>query len=294
MKISEKELNLISTMKYSELCKYLKAKYGVISEPYFVNADCKTVNQNIKRTSEGLFIHHIGEKESIELSNPRLAIKAPFEYQLGKNLVYCNYFEHMFLHIKIVDEFLRLKKCEETKMAVGIGGLMNFIFPEIIDYINGYPYKRDYMKTALSIIDGNEDFFIKTLFDFQSLIDKPKYSTIMVRLYRPRRPDPFAGKMTSRGKFNELVDSYAYRNKLFQFNEYCEAEEYLEELIKSKPVAISLFRNRAWSRGDNCSFVIYCKKGKKEYSHKGFRLYPQANIAKIEDIISIYNESKKK
>ena len=180
---TREEIEKESLMKYDELCQYLRKKYGIVKGSYFVNSACKTVNHSIKRTNEGLFIHHIGEKESIELSNTKYALNAPFELQEGKNLVYCNYFEHMFLHIRIVREFLKLKTVEKTKMAVGIGGLVNFICPEIIDYINGYDYKREYMKIALSIIDGNEDLFLKYLFSLQKHINNVKYETILEKTF---------------------------------------------------------------------------------------------------------------
>ena len=64
------------------------------------------------------------------LSNPQFAITQPYEYQLGKNLVYCNLLEHLILHMKITDDFIdvatdsvpknkmskeRIKALEQTK-----------------------------------------------------------------------------------------------------------------------------------------------------------------------------------
>ena len=273
MYISVSELEKISLMKYRELCSYLKQKYGDIIEPYFSNNNCKTVNQKIKRTSEGLFIHHIAENQSIELSNPLLAKNAPFEYQLGENLVYCNYWEHMFLHICIVKEYLTSEFVRKTKMAVGIGGLVNFILPEIIDYINGYEYKRDYMRTALSVIDGHEDFFIKTLFNIQKLINKVKYDEIMFGTFK-KTPDVFKGKMTHGGRFFELVSKYSFDQKLFKYNELSTVYSFIDSLVQKGITDISFGFYKEY-QGDTCSayIVYYGKRG--AFNSRNFKLYPR-------------------
>lgn len=270
MKVDEKELNALSQMSYKELCDFLVRKYGPVNEPYFINETCKTVNHRIKRTREGLFIHHVGEKDFIELANPKYALIAPYDYQLPKNLVYCNYFEHLFLHIRIVKEFLSLKKVLETNMAVGIGGLVNFILPEIIDYINGYQYQREYMCIALSIIDGHETFFIKTLFDLQKMLEKPKYSQIMIKLYWPKRVNLFLGKMTKSGRFYDLVDDFTYQNNIYKYNEYEEIKNYLIKVVEKKPSHIVITKSRHYSGNDNCCFYIYYKTKKRRATQKSF------------------------
>ena len=285
MNIAIPELETISSMKYNELCSYLIDKYGSINEPYFLNENCKTVNQRIKRTSEGLFIHHIAEDRSIELANPLLAKKAPFEYQLGKNLVYCNYWEHMFLHICIVKEFLNIDYVKKTKMAVGIGGLVNFIFPEIIDYINGYEYKRDYMKTALSVIDGHEEFFIKTLFAFQKILNQKRYHEIMVGTFK-RTPDVFNGKMTGGGRFFKLVGEYSFNKKIFKFNQLSDVYTFIDSIVQ-KGVHDIVFGFYKPYQGDTCSAYVdyYGKRG--AFNYRNFKLFPR-------DISDTVNEYIKK
>lgn len=281
--MTNEELIALSNMKYDELCSYLKNKYGEVAGSYFVNENCKTVNHGIKRTQEGLFIHHIAENQSIELSNSLYATKAPFEYQLGKNLVYCNYFEHLFLHIRIVKEFLKIETVKQTKMAVGIGGLVNFIFPEIIDYINGYDYKRDYHKKALSVVDGHEDFFIKTLFSFQRLIEGKKYAEILRGTFG-KVVDIFNGKMIKRGRFDELVNDYAFSNKLFKYNSIEEIKEYVNLAISkgAKDIHFGFYKG---FRGDNCPCYVgyYSKRG--AYRSKSFRIYPKKDSQFVIDYI---------
>lgn len=272
-------------MKYSELCSYLKNKYGIIEEPYFLNGNCKTVNQRIKRTAEGLFIHHIAENKSIELSNSSLANKEPFEYQIGGNLVYCNYWEHMFLHICIVKEFLNIDYVKKTKMAVGIGGLVNFIFPEIIDYINGYEYKRDYMKTALSVIDGHEDFFIRTLFEFQKTINQKKYHEIMVGAFK-KTPDVFKGKMTGSGRFFKLVGDYSFNQKLFKYNQLSDVYKYIDSVVQKGAHGISFGFYKAY-QGDTCNGYVNYYGKRDAFYFKDFRIYPR-------DLSDVINEYIKK
>ena len=218
------ELQDISRMKYVELCDYLIQKYGHITESYFVNEKCKTANSKIKRSSEGLFIHHIKENEYIWLSKPQYAVQAPFECQMGENLVYCNYFEHLFLHIAIMKEYL-VEQYEKNKVGVGVGGLFDYIIPEIIDYINGYEYKKEYMLTALKVIDGHEDFFAKVILDlYDYLENNEELSNAIWHVRFDNRRDKFdfyvpsvytimfEGKMIEKGRFNDIVTSVSNVN----------------------------------------------------------------------------------
>ncbi len=211
------EVKKLRSLKYDSLCQYLQKKYGVVGGPYFINEKCRTKNEKIKRTSEGLFIHHIYEKKAIMLSHSEYAIAQPFEWQDGNNLVYCNYFEHMLLHIAIVKEFLK-EEAQKTKTAVGIGGLINFMIPEIIDYINGYQYSKEYMRTALSVIDGNELLFVDIVeglynyvfnhHDIFAIIYKICYKS-----FRRLRNAFTCGKMTNNGKYTNLLFKYRVLKK---------------------------------------------------------------------------------
>lgn len=95
-----KEYEEIKNLDYESYCKYLQNKYGIPKKPYFANENMKSKTA-IKRTKEGLFIHHIKEDIALKLADNKVAINYPFEYQLPENLCYCNYLEHTLLHIKI-------------------------------------------------------------------------------------------------------------------------------------------------------------------------------------------------
>ena len=205
------EYELLSKMNYDTLCKHLIEKYGEVKGSYFVNETCRTPNSKIKRSSEGLFVHHIKENEFVQLNNTRYALLAPYEYQLSENLLYCDYIEHMLLHMCIVKEFAAAKYKE--KIFVGFGGLMGYILPEIIDYINGYEYKKEYQRKALRVIDGNEIFIIKTLQSFVEYVEKDEDLLVCAFAFHSHFFDDrllwsdtiFKGKMIEEGRFNDIL-----------------------------------------------------------------------------------------
>lgn len=118
-------------MSYDELCKYLIKKYGIVAGDYFLKENCISQNQKIKRGKEGLYIHHYYEKKYIMLCNTEWASKHNFEYQKGENLVYCNIFEHLLLHIKITLSYLMKNNGVSDGEFPGIGGVVNHIGPAI-------------------------------------------------------------------------------------------------------------------------------------------------------------------
>lgn len=90
-------------MTYEEQCSYLQNKYGLPKRNYFANKECKSKVKANSRTAEGLVLHHNAEilGNGGNLGQPQLARLHPFEYQLRENLSYCNYIEHLLLHLKI-------------------------------------------------------------------------------------------------------------------------------------------------------------------------------------------------
>lgn len=150
-------------LNYLDLCNFLQSKYGVPSGNYFLTESCKSKNQKITRGNDGLFIHHIKENEYIQLCDPRIAVHQPFEYQKAQNLCYCNYLEHLILHFKIVQEYLIEENILKCQCFPGIGGIINFIVPEINDYFNGYPVKQPWKLKAFSLVDKQSFEELKAL-----------------------------------------------------------------------------------------------------------------------------------
>lgn len=103
---------LLSHSYKNAVCILLK-KYGSVPENYFneksykrfINNEIKNLNVNkrIRRSDDGLEIHHIMECRYPNLSNSNSlrSQRLSYDYQKKETLVYCNLLEHMILHALI-------------------------------------------------------------------------------------------------------------------------------------------------------------------------------------------------
>lgn len=148
-------------MNYDELVTYLLGKYGPSKYDYFLKDNFKTKNTKVSRTKEGLFCHHIDEDKAIMLSNSDYAKNNPFSYQKADRLVYCNYLEHMILHFKIV-EGPRNKDANVGELP-GLGGIINYIAPELNAFYTGYEIQKEYLRIAFDLVKDNFDEYIMIL-----------------------------------------------------------------------------------------------------------------------------------
>ncbi|MDV3138690.1 MAG: hypothetical protein Q8875_00745 [Pigeon pea little leaf phytoplasma] len=142
-------------LTYNQIIEVLLDKYGEVPGNYFLDQQCTKVNEYIKRSSEGLQIHHIKENEMKGLSNPEFARKAPFSYQMEYNLVYCNLLEHFLLHCKIWDH-----SANPLQVDVGQNGaqiLLNEL--EQIHFANTWRYQNYKRKAAQTIFFQKKSFF---------------------------------------------------------------------------------------------------------------------------------------
>lgn len=169
--------NSLMQMTYSQIVEKLLSKYGKVPYDYFVSEDCKTKNRKNSRTSEGLFCHHIDEDKAILLANDKYAIKNPFDYQKADRLVYCNFLEHLLLHVKIVEE-PRNANANKNELP-GIGGAVNFLVKQINDFYNGTIYTQEYLAIATKVIENDYNSYIVMLQHLWNIIkSKPEYSFI--------------------------------------------------------------------------------------------------------------------
>lgn len=108
-------------LPYEEAIDVLNLKYGTVTDNYFKEDSYEEfLRGTIKaprrggysRNSEGLYCHHVHEDRYINLSNPAdcKAQKVAFVHQRKKNLVYCDFFEHLILHAIISSSLDREKK----------------------------------------------------------------------------------------------------------------------------------------------------------------------------------------
>lgn len=157
------EYNSVKDFTYLEYCDYLQDKYGIGLSDYVTKSWNK--NRKATRTSEGLVIHHKYEDHAILLSNKEMAMRHPFEWQLAKNLVYCDYLEHLLLHILICEYPSEERDpCE----IVGIGGITVFIVPELNDLYSGWEPKEQWKKNCLDKVKDDRDVYLTLLKRFKT------------------------------------------------------------------------------------------------------------------------------
>ena len=108
------EYNKVKELKYLEYCDYLQKKYGIGKCDYMTKS--WNLNPKCKRTSEGLVAHHKYEDHAIMLSTKMFAMLNPFEWQKAENIVYCDYIEHLFLHILICENPSKEKNRNESRI----------------------------------------------------------------------------------------------------------------------------------------------------------------------------------
>ena len=156
MKINEYEK--IKDFTYLEYCDYLQSKYGIGLANYMTKSWNK--NKKVTRTNEGLIAHHKFEDHAIMLSTKEHAMKNPYEWQLAENIVYCDYLEHLFLHILICE--YPSENQNETE-AVGIGGVVNFLVPELNDLYCGWETNQEWRRKCHSLVIDDKAVYLTLL-----------------------------------------------------------------------------------------------------------------------------------
>ncbi len=141
----------VKNFTYKEYLAYLKQKYGKVLYRY----------GNKKNHKRGLFIHHDKENEIPSLSHTDNRKAFP-EYQAPEFLTYCDYLEHLLLHIMIGRETAITKN-------LGLDGPCFYIIPAIISYYK-YGYKKaDWDDEYYEALDGNEKVFDLLLEEYNEL-----------------------------------------------------------------------------------------------------------------------------
>lgn len=149
-------------LTYREYCKYLQLKYGEAKYDYFTKSWNK--NPKVTRTKEGLICHHICEDVAIMLSEPKFAQNNPFEFQSAKNLCYCDYLEHLLLHIMICES---PDKNHNEAEAVGIGGVINYLVPELNDFYSGWITGQTWRANCHELIRNDKEVYLELLKRFK-------------------------------------------------------------------------------------------------------------------------------
>ena len=166
------EYEKVKSFTYLDYCNYLQQKYGIGLSDYMT----KSFNKNSKcsRTKDGLLSHHKYEDHAIMLSTKEFAMKNPFEWQRAENIVYCDYLEHLLLHILICES---PSKDRNRLEAVGIGGVINFIVPELNDVFSGWETREGWRKNCHNLIVNDKDVYLTLLKRFKATCcDYPFYT----------------------------------------------------------------------------------------------------------------------
>ena len=149
------EYEKVKRYTYLQYCDYLQDKYGIGRCDYMT--DNWNKNRKVTRTSEGLYVHHKYEDHAIKLSDVEHAKKHPFEWQKKENLLYCDLLEHLFLHELI---------CEHSATVdinVGLGGILQYIVPELNDVYSGFIAKEPWRQKCHNTIIGDKEVYLKLL-----------------------------------------------------------------------------------------------------------------------------------
>lgn len=157
------EYERVKSFEYLEYCDYLQKKYGKATCDYMTRSWNK--NNKVSRTKEGLLAHHKFEDHAIMLSNKEYAMLNPYEWQLAENIVYCNYLEHLFLHILICEHPSPDRNEFE---AVGIGGVINYIAPKLNDFYSGWEPSLEWEKRCLDVIKKDKNVYLELLRRFKT------------------------------------------------------------------------------------------------------------------------------
>lgn len=122
------EYSKVKDMTYLEYCDYLQDKYGLPPRPY-CSENWSKYGKDISGTAYGLVIHHKMEDHAILLSSQPHMSKHPYEWQQRWNLVYCDFLEHLLLHILITENPAE----DRVDSHVGGGGI-GLIYEDILSF----------------------------------------------------------------------------------------------------------------------------------------------------------------
>lgn len=161
-----KEYEKVKNYTYLEYCDYLQQKYGIGLCDYM--RPNWTKNPKVTRTKDGLYVHHKYEDHAIMLGNPEFAQKNPYEWQKKENLVYCDLLEHLLLH-QLICEYPAENKNDNEQ--VGIGGVVNFIVPELNDVYSGWVSKLAWQQNCHRAIINNKDVYLLILKRYKDFHD---------------------------------------------------------------------------------------------------------------------------
>lgn len=92
---------------------------------------------------------------------------------MAKNIVYCDYLEHLFLHILICEN----PQAVNNREIVGIGGVINFLVPELNDLYSGWVATQQWRKNCHDKVINDKNVYLVLLKRFKTNCkDNPFYT----------------------------------------------------------------------------------------------------------------------
>jgi hypothetical protein len=199
--MKQQEYEKVKNFTYLEYCDYLQGKYGIGKSDFMTKSWNK--NSKVTRTKEGLIAHHKFEDHAIMLSDRNHAMRNPFEWQTAKNIVYCDYLEHLFLHILICES---ASPSKDEPEPVGIGGIIKFIVPELNDFYSGWVTKQSWRAICHNVIRDDKNVYMTLLKRFKESCNQyPYYSdTCLLTNYSYNEECGYWSKEKNREIFIEI------------------------------------------------------------------------------------------
>ena len=157
------EYEKVKDLNYLQYCDYLQKKYGIGLAAYFTKNWSK--NKKCTRTKDGLIAHHKYEDHAILLADVNHAKNNPYEWQLPQNIVYCDYLEHLFLHILICEN---PSPDHNTNEVVGIGGVINYLVPELNDLYSGWVTSQEWRTKCHALVINDKIVYLTLLARFKN------------------------------------------------------------------------------------------------------------------------------
>lgn len=151
----------VKNFTYLDYCDYLQNKYGIGLDDYMTKS--YNIKRTCKRTREGLLAHHKKEDTMILLSHKEVAMEYPFEWQSKENIVYCDYLEHLLLHM-LICKYPSAERVDTVR--VGFGGVVSYIVPELNDLYSGWKTNQPWRKTCHEKVISDKDVYMKLLKQF--------------------------------------------------------------------------------------------------------------------------------
>ena len=169
------ELLIAVQMNYPQYCKYLQKKYGLPPRDYM--NDYYSKNKNVSRSEEGLHTHHIFGDRALGLSKTETAKQYPIEYQKASNLCYCDYLEHMLLHM-----LMDINPDPENKTLVnGVDTVLKEFIPLLNDIYSGFKTRWHWLKRLVDRIIDQKDIYLDLVCWFVSFFPNNLWGTDLLR-----------------------------------------------------------------------------------------------------------------